>query len=554
MVAFDRVKRCFKAGKALGVLHILAVQVVRLLPALDQGTAQLRGVIPGGRPQFFAAAQVLFQRRPGVLQGTQRQLGLGQLHQQVLRSGAGAGQQALCLGVSAIAFRPKLIEGTRKLGSPHLRLGAVMVDRLGKLGNLRLGGLPVAVFGLIQGGLRLGFGTGQIKQGAQIGGLRFGSGTVLLFGSVIGFMRGRGFPQLVACHGKFCDARIHLGAGLVQGFEMRRLNRAFQVLDPLLQVLNFQPLFLAAPGHGGKGRAGLIEAGANVVQQLVVRRPFARCRPGFENRIGLRNPVRQRPCGVTGGVFLAEMPQVGAQKAFHPWRCGVQTARPFQAETLANGLHGACPIRHQPVVRGKHPRLPAAAGLGLQHMAQPQQQTVVSVVIAPVGQRIRDILRVAVDADKGGLAVCRAQRPLPERQQTADAGVLQDKQMRPPEVGPDRFPRPFQEFVGLGRSKPVGRDARKAEPPVPGRGEQAFVETGDPVGFEKAPDIDFCRRHQVLRQVASHLPQHPGQGRGARAVHAQHHHGGSGAGGRECGMFLAGCHHRFPGTLSDYDK
>ena len=175
-------------------------------------------------------------------------------------------------------------------------------------------------------------------------------------------------------------------------------------------------------------------------------------------------------------------------------------------------------------------------------MAQPEQKAIVGVVICPSRQRVGDVLRVAMDADIDRTAARQAERGLPNGQQTADAGILQGKQMRPTEFGTDHLGGAFQKFIGLGRGKPVDRETRKAEPAEPGRGQQLIVEAGDPVGFEEAPGIDFRRTHQILRQIAPHLPQHPGQGRGARAVHAKNHNRGSGAVVVIGGVFLAGWH------------
>ena len=391
-----------------------------------------------------------------------------------------------------------------------------------------------------------GSAAGLVVQRLRLRCLLDGFGAVQLLGAVVDFMRRRRCRRLLRRGGQVGDAHREFGPASVKFRLMFLLRRTFQMRDPLLQMLHLHPLFLTAPGHAGKGRAGIIQPGADAVEPLVIRRLFAPGRPAFQNRIGLRHPIRHRGGTAAVSLCMAEMLQLGAQKPLDARGGGVDAARPGQAKPLADAAHRARPICHQPVIRGEHPRLPPRPGFGVQNMAQPQQQPVVGVIIRPPQQRIGNLARMAVDADKSRLAARIAQRLPPERQQPAQARVLQREQMRPAIIRGNHRARPLQKLCRLGRGKPVGGKARKAEPGDPGRGEQVFVQPGDQIGFEKALGVDLGRTHQVFRQITAHLPQHPGQRRGAGPVHPQHHQRGAGAGDTVGRGFFARCHFLSP--------
>ena len=90
-------------------------------------------------------------------------------------------------------------------------------------------------------------------------------------------------------------------------------------------------------------------------------------------------------------------------------------------------------------------------------------------------------------------------------------------------------------------------------PGRPGRGDDLFVQVIGRHAFVIALGVELVAMNEHLRQVAAQMPQHTGQRRGARAMHAQDQNGGT-ANGRLIGHCVRTLARVIGGTAGCSDK
>ncbi len=158
-----------------------------------------------------------------------------------------------------------------------------------------------------------------------------------------------------------------------------------QVVEPLPLLLQdglglvaqgrlaLQPgaLFLHRSGEvcqqGGRGR----DFGRDPVERLAVSGAVLSGGLPVEDLLGAGDPVGQAR---RGRGRLRRMAQVGREEGLDLGRGLVERARERQIEGLRDAPERSPPVREQPVVGDEDPGPAAGLGLGIEHMAQPEQE------------------------------------------------------------------------------------------------------------------------------------------------------------------------------------
>ena len=118
--------------------------------------------------------------------------------------------------------------------------------------------------------------------------------------------------------------------------------------------------------------AGVFELTAHPVERLQ-RGPLG---PGLLERAQRRPGMTGPDLGIGGAEFdllRPAMAQARVQERGHPRRRRRERQRPFQAKPVARARQDAAPIRQQRIIGDEVSRYPLGQALGIQHMAQPQQ-------------------------------------------------------------------------------------------------------------------------------------------------------------------------------------
>ncbi|MPL75577.1 hypothetical protein SDC9_21403 [bioreactor metagenome] len=195
--------------------------------------------------------------------------------------------------------------------------------------------------------------------------------------------------------------------------------------------------------------------------------------------------------------------------------------RPGNAELAAQLFGHAAPVVQELVIAGEGARQPAAAGLGVEDMAQPEQGAVFRGEGIAGVQRRRDLERVAVGVHDDRLDLHLVEQSGPERQEAADPGIFQREEPGGAIFGLEGGADALAKLVGLGRAQPGGGEGAIIVPAAASRGKQRLVLLEERKGFEEAARIFLGRGHRRGRTVAAKGDEQFRQGRGAGTVHAK---------------------------------
>ncbi|MNS75273.1 hypothetical protein D3C72_1087810 [compost metagenome] len=194
-----------------------------------------------------------------------------------------------------------------------------------------------------------------------------------------------------------------------------------------------------------------------------------------------------------------------------------------QAERLFHLRDLRAPVLKQSLVIGEDTGPATGRRLGVEHMAQPDQQPELNRNPVPLLQGLSGLKRISVGMDIEGLIAGAAEGLGPEADETANPRILQKRQSRGGKFFLQHlngFGHKAFEDLGRGRSR-VQR--RKILPIGPKRIEKPVIEGHHAQGFEIAFGIALACRHQGLGKVSPQMAKHPRQRRRPGAMRPQNH-------------------------------
>ena len=190
-----------------------------------------------------------------------------------------------------------------------------------------------------------------------------------------------GFVQGFEMSAQFGDRPVEIPHAVPFGFEI-----CGQVVDFPTQVP-----FVLLRGSSEKQRAAehgaqFVQAVADAVQRIPVRRPFVIDAPPLQNFVGLGDPMNAVGGRLYLGAPVCVVQQVGREKLVNRQIGGARNIRQGQAQPLADACEHGAPVVQQVVEADGYSWAMAAAGFGIQHVPQPKQPAYRGVDVVPAFQ------------------------------------------------------------------------------------------------------------------------------------------------------------------------